>query len=496
MKVLVCGVKHETHTFAREKTDWAKFDIWWEEEIVKAYSGTRTGIGGMLDGAEHERIGIIPGFVAKATPAGVVTSDAYSRITEAIANKVKKHKAEIEGVLLDLHGAMVAENCDDVEGALLERVRGILGPENPIVATLDLHSNTSDLMVKHADMLIGFDTYPHEDMYERGVEAATMIGRICRGELSPTTALCRPPLLPVPQAMYTDHGPMKLLLDMAHELENTDEVVLVTVAGGFPYSDVPFAGLSITITTNGDSDLARKKAREIADVAWEHRHEFMVTNRDVNEAVREAIEAQEGPVVLVDVADNVGGGSPGDGTVLLRELLRQGAKGAVVVIADPEAARMAAAAGIGKIVQAKVGGKTDRLHGDPVPIEGKVKLLCDGLFRHRGSHSTGTWFNMGLTAVLECGGVTVVVTSRKVPPFDPNHLYSVGIVPADQKIIVAKSAIAWRAAFGDVAKKAIYVDTPGLNSIHLERFPFVKLRRPIFPLDKEEERGFYFEEAW
>lgn len=500
MKVLICGAKHETHSFSNERTNWSKFqeqELLRGDEVIIHHSGSRTGIGGMVDRAKSEGVEVIGGFATHATPSGLVTAETLPRLIESIENEAKKHKDEIDGILLDLHGAMVAEGCDDPEGALLEKVRGVVGPEMPIVVTLDLHSNTSDLMVHYADMLIGFDTYPHEDMYERGCEAVTMIARINRGEFAPATAVCRPPLLPVPQGMYTDRGPMKRLLDMAHEMERMDEVVQATVAAGFPYSDVPFAGLSIVVTTDGDLNLARKKARELAETAWEHRKEFLVTNRPVSEAVRDGIAAPEGPVVLVDVADNVGGGSPGDGTVLLQELLEQGAKGAVVVIADPGAVETAFAAGVGETVRTRVGGKTDRMHGDPVEIEGKVRLLFDGVFHNRGSHCTGLRINMGLTAVLECSGVTLVLTSLKVPPFDPNHLYSVGLIPADQKILVAKSAIAWRAAYGDVAKKTIDVDTPGLCTVHLDRFEYKKLRRPIFPLDDpaNDSRPFQFEEA-
>jgi microcystin degradation protein MlrC len=190
---------------------------------------------------------------------------------------------------------------------------------------------------------------------------------------------------------------------------------------------------------------------------------------------------------VVDVGDNIGGGTPGDGTVLLAELLAQDAQDATMVIADAEATEAAFNAGVGGLAQIVVGGKTDRWHGDPVSVTGRVRLLSDGQWVHEGPENAGVPVDMGPTAVLRCGGVNLVLTTRKSMPGDQQQLKSVGIDPARQHIIVVKAAVRWRGGFGSIAKHAVYADTPGLGSVDLQRFPYRHVRRPIFPLDLDTE---------
>jgi microcystin degradation protein MlrC len=261
----------------------------------------------------------------------------------------------------------------------------------------------------------------------------------------------------------------------------------VSVAGGFAYADVPEAGVGLLVTTDGDPAAARRLADELAGLAWSLRHEMTVRNTPPAAAVAEAIAFPTGPVMLVDVGDNIGGGTPGDGTVILAELLAQGAREATVVIADPEAAEAAFAAGVGAEVTLLVGGKTDRLHGDPTPVTGRVRLLSDGRWVHEGPENAGLPVDMGATAVVRCGGVNLVLTSRKTMPGDQQQLKSVGIDPSRQHIIVVKAAVRWRGGFGPIAAHAIYADTPGLGSADLRRFPYRHIRRPIFPLAAETE---------
>jgi microcystin degradation protein MlrC len=238
------------------------------------------------------------------------------------------------------------------------------------------------------------------------------------------------------------------------------------------------------VTANENPGLAERKAQELSDLAWEKRHQFLVTAVPVREAVRRAIEAEAGPVILVDGADNIGGGAPGDGTVLLRELWIQRAQGAVVTIADPQAVARAIEARVSQEVELVVGGKTDDLHGEPVTIKGTVRFISEGTYTRKGPYMTGERMDMGRTVVLDCRGIDLVLMEKKTPPFDAEQLRSIGIEPAEARMIVVKSAIAWRAAFGPLAKQAINVDTPGLCTIHLEQFPYRKIRRPIFPLDE------------
>ncbi len=482
MRIAAGEFWHETHTFSTVPTTLAHFDLREGDGLLQSASGTRTTLGGFVDAARRHGFTLAPTLAAGATPSGMVTRDAFHQIEDRLVARFAAC-GPVDGLLLSLHGGMVAEGVDDAEGHLLARLRDLYGPAIPIVTTLDLHANISPLMATLADALVGYDTHPHVDIYERAVEAAEILLAILAGRIRPTAALAKPPILAVGHATYTERPPMRDLVARAHEIESDPRVVSVTVSGGYAYADIPKAGMGFVVTTNGDRALAEAYARKLGDQAWRARDGFVVPKVPVADAVRRAVAAARGPVLLVDVGDNIGGGSPGDGTVLLQALLQAGARDAVVVLADPQAVQQATAAGVGAEVSLTAGGKTDALHGSPVPVTGRVRLLSDGDYVHKGPYMTGQTTRMGKTCVLRCQGVTLALTERKTPPFDAQQLRSLGIEPADQKILVAKSAIAWRAAFGDLAAEVIDVDTPGLGTGDLSRFPYRNLRRPIFPLD-------------
>lgn len=485
MRVAIGGILHETNTFSNVPATLDSFGaghLLLGEELF-TFAGTRTSLGGAIDGAKQEGMELVPTLYAEAMPCGPVTAQAFDHLLSLLLDGIGRLKP-VDGLFLVLHGALAVETIDDGEGYLLEKVRDLVGKGTPIVATLDLHANISPRMVEKADILVGYDTYPHVDAYERALEAGQLLARLFRGEIRPTVALRKPPLLPVPQGMYTHRPPMLALMELAHNMEEEDDVITITVAGGFPYCDIEVAGMGIVVTADGRQALAEARAQELADLAWERRHQFLVAAAPAEEAVRQAIEIDEGPVILVDGADNIGGGGPGDGTVLLGELFAQGAQGAVVAIADGEAVAQAIEAGVGQEIQLWVGGKTDRLHGGPVAVKGRVHLISEGTYTRHGPYMTGERIDMGRTVVVDCEGVHLVLMEKKTPPFDAEHLGSLGIEPAEARIIVVKSAIAWRTAFGPLAKEVIEVDTPGLCTIHLEQLPYHKVRRPIFPLDK------------
>jgi microcystin degradation protein MlrC len=481
MRFGLAGVFHESHSLARPHTGLEQFSRYSGEQMLANWRGTRTELGGEIAAAAQFGFDLVPLLYFTATPSGPVTQEAFGTILEAITRGIQD-AGPLDGMLLVLHGAMVVEGQADAEGLLLQQLKGMMG-DRPVVSTLDLHGNISERMVAFSDLLVGYDTYPHVDAYERGLEAGMGLLRIARGEIRPAAALEKPLLLPVPQSMPTASQPMQDLLQLAHEMETDPRVVNATVAGGFAYSDEKRAGMSLLVTTNGDPDLARSLARQLAALAWERRGQFLIRNVAPATAVQRAIGAQQTPVVLVDIADNVGAGTPADGTVLLEELLRQGATGALVTICDPESVSQCDAAGEGAEVALRVGGKTDPYHGGAVPVRGQVRLLADGRFRHVGPYMTGQLADMGRTAVVEAGGVELVLTSRRQAPWDRGYLQVLGIDPAVKRIIVAKAAIAWQSAFGDIAREVITVDTPGITTARLETLPLYQIRRPIFPLD-------------
>jgi len=367
----------------------------------------------------------------------------------------------------------------------LSEVRKLVG-DVPIVATFDLHANYTRLMVDSADVLIGYDTYPHVDGYERGLEAINVMKKILDESLKPTKAFRQPPMMPALQAQYTGRHPMKRLMEAAFEMEGREGVETITVAAGFPWSDFEDVGLSVIVTTNDDERLANECADELSDLAWSLRRDFLVKPTPVREALRRVTAAREGPIILADIGDNSGGGSPCDGTVVLRAVLEEGLEGGVLaVMADPEAVERALSAGVGNNVTLYLGGKTDKLHGAPLKVTGKVRLLSDGKFINKGPMGTGVETEMGRTAVLRIGGVDVIATEKRLQPTDLELYRSLGIEPTEKKFIIVKSSVHYRAAHEPIAKEVIELDTPGLTSPRLLGFGFKKIRRPIFPLDLE-----------
>jgi microcystin degradation protein MlrC len=486
MRVAMGSIMQETNTFCAEPATMSDFapHILRGDQILDVYAGTRTGLGGFLDAARVEGFDVVPLYSAQATSSGLTNGATFETLTGELLAALQA-ALPVDGVLLALHGAMAADGALDADGEIVRRVRRVVGPDVPIAVELDFHANVSRALVEQVDILVGYDTYPHLDIYDRGVEAGTLLARRLRGQITPVCAWAGLPLLMVPQAQFTARPPMSELLAAAHRLEREPGMLAVTVSGGFCYADVPHAGLSVTAVADGDRARAAAAARRIAQAAWIQRERFRVSNHAVAAAVARAVAAPRGPVILVDVGDNVGGGGSGDGTVLLRALLEAGAKGAVVTIADPAAVAAAIAAGVGAEVTLPVGGKVDDRHGSPLTVTGRVRVITDGRYVHKGPFMTGAPVYMGRSVVLEVGGNDILLTERKTAPFDLQQLRSVGIEPTDRRIIVVKAAVAWRAAYEPIAAEIIEVDTPGVTSTDLRAFSFRHVRRPIYPLDPD-----------
>jgi len=488
VRLFLAMLSHETNTFSNVPTDRAQFearDLRYGGEIVETYRGTGTCLGGMIDAAERLGASLVPSVAAAASPAGRVTRDIYEHVKQRMLADLQA-AGRLDGVLLDLHGAMVPEGLDDGEGDIIAAVRRVVGPAVPIAVTLDFHGNLGRDMIAHADLLHGYKTYPHVDMAQRGVEAAERLVQVIDRRIRPTAAWRKPPILPPLGNQGTARGPMRRLYDLADTMEKDPKVISVSIFAGFPYADIPDAGLGIYVVTDDDQALAERLASDLCRMAWEHRREFVHTARPVKDAVARALAAEGRPIVLADMADNTGGGAAGDGTEILRELLRMGARGATVAcLWDAAAVQLCAGAGVGARVTLEIGGKVDDRHGAPLRVTGTVRTLSDGRFVHRGPMMTGLPGRLGATAVLDIDDVKVILITYRWQTLDPEMIRFVGIDPLSEKIVVVKSTIHYRAAFEPIAKEIIEVDAPGLSSSNLARFDFRRIRRPIFPLDPD-----------
>lgn len=483
MKILAGGIYHESNSFSNVPTDIDAFRsvlLLEGQEVIEKLRGTTSEMAGFLVGADRLAFDIVPALWAWGVATGPVRAETLEYLLDIVRRRFEK-EGSVDGILFALHGALVAEQALDGDGYILSWLRALAG-KIPIVVTVDLHANISERMVEMADAIVGYDTYPHTDQVERGLEAADLLVRTIRGEIRPVMALEKPPLVILPHKQSTDSHPMKELVALAHEAE--EEVLSVTVSGGFAYSDVPEIGPGILVVTDNQPERARRCAKRIAKRMWELREHFAPQLPTVPDAVKQALSCERSPVILADVGDNIGAGTPGDGTFILSELFAQKAERAVVILADAEAVAKAIAAGVGQSVNLLVGGKCDLQHGEPIPLSGHVKLISDGVFRNRGPMRDGIVEKMGRTAVVESQGVTVVLTEIKMPPWNLQQLRSVGIDPEDFKILALKSAVAFRAAYEPIAAEIIEVNSPGLSSVDLAGFPYKHIRRPLYPLDR------------
>lgn len=483
MRLAAAAIWHETLSFAHTRTELAGFEAFQlteGAEVIARNKEVRNEMGGFLAGAEQIGASLDPLLFAGALPSPTVSRAAYAAIRDRLIARLRACNA-VDGFLFALHGAMAVDGIADPERDLLRLVRETLGPGVPLVATLDLHANVSEDLFREADVLIAYDTYPHVDVFDRGVEAVTIARSLVNG-LRPKRTFRKLPLLTVPQAQATAQEPMRSIMTRVSEWEQDERVLAIAICPGYPYSEAPRLGFSIAVYTIDDQALADSIATDLATLVWSRRAEFTIQNQSPSDAVRSAIASGATPVILVDAADNIGGGAPGDGTAILRELLHQKAQGAVVTIADPESVAACFDAGVGADVTLMAGAKYDRNHGEPVPLDARVRLLSDGRYTHSGSYMTGMRVDMGRTAVVAAGGVDVVLMERKAMPFDAQQLLSQGIVPSTRNIIVVKSAIAWKAAYGDVARSIITVDTPGACTSNVHAIPY-QVRPAMYPLE-------------
>lgn len=487
MRILTGTISHETNVLSNIKTDLGEFrkrTLLYGDELFNKYDGTKSPAGGIIDGCKQNGYELIPTVFAEATPSGTITAEAFDTLLGTILDGIKENK-DIDAVVMHLHGAGVSEEYLDIEGKILSEVRKRIG-DKPLVATFDYHANYTDLMVDSADMLIGYDTYPHINGYERGIEAVNLTRKMLQGKLKPTLGFTQPPMLPALQVQFTGKHPMKTILDEAHRMEELPEVETITVAAGFPWSDIPEAGMSFIVTTNNDQKLADKLAKELYEMAWNMRRDFLVTPVPLRQALRYVKNADKGPIIIADIGDNPGGGSPEDGTVVLKAVIEEKLSGGVLaLIWDPESTEKAIASGHGEKVSLELGGHTDDLHGSPVKVDAKVKHISDGKFISNGPMGSGVPMDMGPTVILDIGGTDVIVTSKRIQPLDLTLYRSLGITPEKQKFIIVKSSVHYRAAHTPIATEIIELDTPGLTSPRLAGFGFKNIRRPIFPLDVE-----------
>jgi microcystin degradation protein MlrC len=488
MRVGIIALHHESNTFLAKPTTLADFeaDVLGSGEAMRAtFENAHHEVGGFFAGLSEEQIEAVPIVAARAMPSGVITAEAANELVSRALDELNR-AGTIDGLLLAAHGAAVSENERDFDGYWLARVRQTVGPEMPIVGTLDLHANISPRMIAACDATIAYRTNPHLDQRQRGIGAAKLLARTLRGEVRPTQALATPPIAINIERQLTAESPCRELYAFADKMLARPRVLSNSCVLGFPYADVAEMGSSFIVVTDYDPALAQRLADELASYLIDRRRDFVPKLISVARAIDEALN-REPPVCLLDVGDNVGGGSPGDGTILIAALHVRGAGPAAACIFDPQAVEHARVSGVGKTITISVGAKTDRLHGEPLSTKFGVLGLSDGKFEEaQPRHGGKTRFDMGPCAVVQTldGVLTLLLMSRRTPPFSLNQLTSCGIDPGSFRILIAKGVHAPVAAYRTVCKSFIRVNTPGVTTADMALLPYRHRRKPLFPLEE------------
>lgn len=492
--VFTAEFQHESNTFSRCLADIGAFRARYfypGDAGVAERGAANTPLAGFLDVGRREGWQVLHAISAGANPSGPVTRAAYEEIAGIILTRLALAKGRVNGILLGLHGAMVAEHCEDGEGELLERIRAIVGPEIPIGITLDPHANVTERMARLATIIVAYKTYPHVDMRDCGVQAATILQRAMTGEIKPVTLREAPPMLEEVTGGRTDIGPMVARIAKARAYEQEPDVFAVSVDGGFGNADIREAGPSVLVTCQGDLERHRAFIRAIAEDMWARRHERITEFLTVEAAVAEAktYVATDGPLVIADYADNPGGGAYGDSTVLLAAMIEARLGNACFgPILDPEAVRDLQRHATGATVTLALGGKTDpRIGGGPITVTGTLVRLSEGAYLGDGPMMGGLKGSFGPTAVLRIGDIEVLVISNVAQMLDLQQFRAFGIEPTTRRVVALKSMQHFRAAFEPIAGKVIVCDSGALCTPDLTKLPYARVRRPIFPLDPETD---------
>jgi microcystin degradation protein MlrC len=478
MRIALGGIIHETNTYCPGQTPLEDFEVWRGEEIVAKSKGYHTFAGGVIDAADALGAEIVPILTADTNPSGTIARDAYEALRDELLAGIRDAGA-LDAVVLTLHGAGVADGYDDLEGDLCRQVRALIGPDMPLVITLDIHSNITPEMADAVDCMFGDNYYPEIDGYDRATEAVNAIPRLLSGEWKPVIHVEKLPMLLPPST--TNSGPAAAVQAMMWELEQREDVIDVTFFHAFPYTDIPQVGSSVVVTTNGDGDLAVSTARELARWIWEHREEFRPDTLTPAEAIARALAIEGGPVVINETSDNPGGGNVGDGTYVLRAMLDAGVTDACIgVVHDPEALEAAYAAGVGETIHAFLGAKQDDFHGTPIEGDFYVKGLNDGdVFLP----AWGFRYELGKLARLQIEGVDVIVGAKRMQVVDPAVFLLNGIDVSRCKLVVVKSSQHFRAGFEPIARAVITADCPGYTTLNIGYFDRQRAPGPMWPLD-------------
>ena len=498
-RYVIALIKHETNTFSPIPTPLSSFGHGEGPAFGDAARGrferTATPMAAYLDIARRENADVVTPVAAESWPSNKASRATFETLLRPLEDAVR---AGCDAVMLDLHGAMVIEDCDDAEGEIVQRLRRI-SPQVPIAVTLDYHTNLSATLVDGATVIAGYKTYPHVDMYEAGKLAGEILVRALDGQIEPVMAWGWRPMLASIMRHAPEDGPSGDIIAYARRMEADGTVLAATLLPSFPHADTPFTAVSAIVVGDarrGGREAARVVCDHMLDEAWARREEYVFRAPPLAESVTTAkalgLGNPGGPVLLIDHCDNCGSGGAQDVMAVVAEILKQRLDDvAIAPIRDAAAVATMIEAGVGQKVRLSLGGHTDMpsigVDGAPLTIEGRVQAITDGEFVITGPMYTGVRTFLGRTAVLETGTAgaraQIVVTERPHEPFDVGVFTHAGIDPRQKRYLMLKSRIHYRAGFKPIASHIVECSGSGVTNADLSIYDYRKLTRPIFPLD-------------
>ena len=485
-RILIAECKQEVSTFNPVQSRYEDFRVAEGPTVLDYHRGERKEVGGALSAFDREGdVELVPTYAASSnTSGGVLDADSYDRLRLDFTSAISR-AGSVDAAYFSLHGAMQAASENDPEGDLLQEARRILGDEIPFVVSLDIHGILTDRMLRHADAIVPYHTYPHVDFWETGSRSARLLMRILRDGARPVMTRVKIPALVRGDELITATGAVGECIRRAQEIEGSVQGLAAGVMWGNPFTDVPELGTNSVVVMDGDESGAQACALDLAQRFWKHHEKMRVPLTGLEDAVRQAGEVASGTVVMMDAADATSSGASGDSNAILREALRQGYDGTILApVVDPAAVELAFDAGVGGHFRARVGGGLDTARFQPLELHVRVRSLSDGKFR---SESFGWPWDSGKTAVLEADNATLVVGTRPVSLFDRSWFYANGQDPRRFDMVIVKSPHCEPHMFADWCAKLIDVDAPGATSANLASLGHTTCERPVFPLDEGVE---------
>lgn len=466
-----------------EIADFARVELRRGEEVLASTGGV---VGGMLGVLRARGAQVAPLLYASALAGGPLTRACYAEIKEGILARLRA-ALPVDGLLMPLHGSGVAEGVGHLEDDLLLAAREVVGREMPIVGTLDLHAHVTEPMIRAANALFAWETYPHRDAFGTGERGARMILDILEGMHRPAMAIAKVPVLVSGVHGGTEGaGPFADVMRHAKAREGQGGVLSTSVLLVHPYLDLPDMGGGGLVITEGNLTQAEAVAREIALEYWSRRYDLEPPVFTPGEAIARGMRLEGGPVLLVETADCAGGGAVGDSVHALRALLETCPDAASLApVVDPEAAQACHRAGQGAEVTVALGFQIDRHWGQPLTVTGRVERLSDGRFLYRGGVWGGQWGDMGPSAVLRVGGARALITTHATYDWADEQYASMGLDVRGSKFVVVKNPMNYRLGYGEVSRGAFILDTPGPTPATLRHVRYARVQRPYFPADEE-----------